>query len=204
MPTTHDVNDGDEKNHRVRKELQNLPKQDAPWYFESQLRQRILKSRSKNAFWEFFARPLPAYALSIFLLAGLGVFGYNLFFAPSPLQHSTELEDNRTPPEAQIGNEQPQPAATQPPIVGPTTNAGATDGFDKPVLEQRVAQTPPVQSGPRGRVREFELPVTAVGGRQSSGAVSRSLDDSMVSMHVARDSSDSLGLKKDSIRIPDR
>lgn len=204
MPTTHDVNDGDEKNHRVRKELQNLPKQNAPWYFESQLRQRILESRNKNGFWEFFARPLPAYALSIFLLAGLGVIGYNLFFASSPLQHSTELENNRTTPEAQVGNVQPQPPATQPLRVGKTADAGTTVGVDKPVLEQRIAQSPPVQSGIRGKVREFELPVTTVGGRPSQSAVSISLDDSIVSLIVAQDSSDSLGSKKDSMETPDR
>ncbi|MFN0158266.1 MAG: hypothetical protein ACKVRP_09380 [Bacteroidota bacterium] len=188
MPTKNNFQD-DENTNRVRKELQNLPKRKASWHFESQLQQRIHAERRESIFTALFARPLPAYALTIFLLAGGGVLFYNLAFDSSPLQESID--------DSQVHTAEVHAETQTNQLVGPPEPMTTTSDSE---VDVRTTVPEPVD----GRVREFGLPVTSVGGRPASGKPALTLHDSVLSRQSVQDSLDSLGSRGDSVRPPER
>lgn len=197
MTDTNNIQNDDRNANRLRKELQGLPKREAPWYFESQLQQRIHAERRESPLAGLFAKPLPAYALAIFLLAGGGVLLYNLTFDNSPLQESIEPVQTAETEMAGTGTETYR-------FVGPPAPPFAGSSETEASLQAPAGIRGDIVEPVDGRIREFALPVTSVGGTAPSPARRQvTLFDSMGLQPAIRDSLDSLGTRGDSTGRPE-
>ncbi len=126
-----DRNDGFES---LKDELRSLPRVSAPWFLEADVLRRLRSGRSKRA---WIARPLPAFAASVFGLAVLGGVGYLLYVS---------LLTGSSPPDS--------PAERQ--------NAPAV-AIPEPKVEGAAQETPQVSPPPEVRTSVSESPTDAAG-----------------------------------------
>ena len=114
---------GDE---RVKQELRNLRKIQAPWYFESRLQQRLRRTDEPRS---WVTRPVPAFALSMLALALVGAVGYHFYFNPDFVSPPSQTEEPRREQQAVQPAGAPAPLQQDAaPIVVPESAGGRHQG----------------------------------------------------------------------------
>jgi len=140
MSKTHPPHREGEEKHPVRQYLKDLPKVNAPWYFEAKLQQR-LQRRSTAGFSGLVGlwRPIPAYAYSVVAVLVLGVVGYYAFLSTDPSQN--EILETPSPGSNET-RESPKPRASSP---APPLTPQVMPPQPEPAIQQIV-----ISSGQRG------------------------------------------------------
>jgi len=128
----------------LRQELRNLPRVSAPWYLESDVLRRL---RAGETVKTWIARPIPAFAVSLFGVAILGGAGY--FLTIALLSGSPHPDENKAAPPVNATSPFSQPQPEETPKEIPRGGAPAVSG-------QSTNQARPDVSAPRagGRARE--------------------------------------------------
>jgi hypothetical protein len=140
-----------EEEERLRQELRNLPHVKAPWYFESQLQQRLQQGPSPRG---FAARPVLATAVTVIVLAVVGSAGYYTYFAPVPPQPETAPRSVTPSSDSPVQTEQTprEPQPERQPVLLPAEGGSMNSGPSEPV-NGVARRSPAVSSQPeRGPV----------------------------------------------------
>lgn len=189
---------------RVREELGKLKKLKAPWYFESQLQQRIRFAGQHGVKGPFLFRPLPAYALSLVALVSLGIIGYYTLFQSWPAEEAVPEAPLEQVPPAQppaIVRERPLPPAQQAPAVVIDVPEGGRPGpsapKSEPTVEARIPEEP--RQDTNLRILENLRPV----GVSSAPSLPFEYVDSVRSPEAHSDTVDTL-TRSDSLRHEER
>ena len=203
---------------RLTKRLRELQKLKAPWFFEAELQRRLHEGTTHASSWRFFARPIPAYALSVLGIVLIGVVGYFMmvrtpqvepFIIEVPIETNEAVTDQPTsePPQQlrSQANEEPHPMNVGPSGRGPSSGTlGST--IEAKIEENRAnSDAHPVSES------EFEIalpqdannptvtnPLYDSGLQRATGATSNSFD-SLKWHQTSRDSLDSLKRQADTL-----
>ena len=128
MPNQKPKNPTGKSEERLKAELRRLQKVQAPWYFESDLQQKIRAIQSGQEKRGWFSSPVPSFALSALGALMLAAAGYYFFYLPG-----TMTTDQHGP------NEKP--------VEAPSLQTPAPGG--QPVIpEQPPVEMHPLQRGP--------------------------------------------------------
>jgi hypothetical protein len=142
-----------EEEERLRQELRNLPRVKAPWYFESQLQQRLQQGPSPRG---FAARPVLATALTVLVLAVVGSVGYYTYFAPFAPQPETAprtvTPSSDSPVQTKQTSREPEPERQ--PVLVPAEGGSMNSGPSEPV-NGVAGRSPVVSSQPERSPREI-------------------------------------------------
>ena len=218
MPQQRSPRRDENEKKKLRDELRNLKKVNAPWYFESELQRRLhyVRTRAERKYW--LKRPLPSLALSTVTVLALAAVGYYIFMLPgiTPHEHPVEVEGSKAP-----GNEvtTPQPAIQPSPQLQDVTSdqlsrpqdARQTGPFaprEEPAVGSPAAHRVPdsnARNGEAGVQAQIELiiPAASESMRVTAGAISISdTNDSRKKADSASLKRDSLNVKPDSLRKP--
>lgn len=142
-----------EEEERLRQELLNLPRVKAPWYFESQLQQRLQQGPSPRG---LAARPVLATALTVLVVAVVGSVGYYTYFAPFAPRPETAppavMPSSASPVRTDQPSREPQPERQ--PVLVPAEGGSVNSGPSEPI--NGVGRGNPSESAqPERRPREI-------------------------------------------------
>ncbi len=172
MSETNGSEKGSENEERLRQELRNLPRVKAPWFFESELQQRLHHPASKGG---LAARPILATAATLCVLAIAGSVTYYVYFWPVG-QGTETAPDAGTPVMNAPAPQQQSPqssGAEHQEVLLPTEGAPVSTGPSEPVngistgrhpapvrTEQRPAQIPAMMPSAQGEAAHDSAPET--------------------------------------------
>jgi len=119
---------------RLKEELRRLEKVQAPWYFESDLQQKIRAIQSGQEKRGWFSSPIPSFALSALGALMLAAAGYYFLYLPGTMtteQHIPALNEKPVeaaplqapPPGGQAATQEQPPGEMHPSQRGPSPPA---------------------------------------------------------------------------------
>jgi len=196
---------------RVRKELQNLRKVKAPWYFDAELQQRLAGLGERRSGAGMFFRPIPAYAVSIVSILALGIIGYYTILGPVGQGDGVPVTDSVGTGMDQKGAERPRRFEPRIQPIPPPPQEGSSPSLGQPaggpsaaesgrVIESGVLERQSLHGGQEeGDSSSKQLVNEPTVGKQESLAVTRAHFDTLRSIATPSDSVDSIHVRPDSL-----